>query len=65
MLETTDASQDEARQDAPRRIDWRRVFLPALVVLLGFLAFGVGGNLSSKLAGVTENDQAAFLPDSA
>ena len=49
-----------------RRIDWRRVLLPALVVLVSlFVVLPVASSLSSKLAGVTENEQAAFLPDSA
>ncbi|MCW2680164.1 MAG: hypothetical protein JWM62_1565 [Frankiales bacterium] len=40
--------------------------LPALVVLLGLcVVFPFASSLSSKLGGVTENDQAAFLPDSA
>ena len=49
-----------------RRVSWRRVLLPALVVLVGlFVVLPVAGGLSGKLSGVTENDQAAFLPDSA
>ncbi|HEU0102906.1 MAG TPA: MMPL family transporter [Mycobacteriales bacterium] len=49
-----------------RRITWRRVLLPALVVLLSlFVVAPLAGTLSSKLSSVTENDQAAFLPDSA
>jgi len=49
-----------------RGVNWRRVLLPALVVLITFLVvLPVAGSLSSKLASVTENDQAAFLPDSA
>ena len=48
-----------------RRIS-RRALLPAVIVLLGlFVVFPVAGSLSSKLASITENDQAAFLPDSA
>jgi RND superfamily putative drug exporter len=48
-----------------RRIS-RQAVLPAVIVLLGlFVVFPFAGSLSSKLAGVTENEQAAFLPDSA
>ena len=50
----------------PRRRLNRRAVLPAVIVLLGlFVVFPVAGSLSSKLASITENDQAAFLPDSA
>ncbi len=49
-----------------RRIDWRRALAPALVVLIGLgVVLPVAGGLAAKLTGVTENDQAAFLPDSA
>jgi len=49
-----------------RRIDWRRALAPALVVLIGLLVvLPVAGGLAAQLTGVTENDQAAFLPDSA
>jgi RND superfamily putative drug exporter len=49
-----------------RRIDWRRALVPALVLLIGlFVVLPVAGTLAGKLGGVTENDQAAFLPDSA
>ncbi len=44
----------------------RRALLPALIVLLGLVVvLPIAGGLSSKLTEVTENDQAAFLPDSA
>jgi RND superfamily putative drug exporter len=44
----------------------RRALLPAIVLVLGlFVVFPVAGSLGSRLASVTENDQAAFLPDSA
>jgi RND superfamily putative drug exporter len=56
---------DDLEIPRPRRIS-RRAVLPAVVVLLGlFVVFPFAANLSSKLTGVTENDQAAFLPDSA
>ena len=53
--------------DGPRRrINRRRALLPAIIVLLGlFVVLPVAGTLSGKLSGVTENDQAAFLPDTA
>jgi RND superfamily putative drug exporter len=48
-----------------RRLN-RRALLPAVVVLLGlFVVFPVVGSLSSKLTGVTTNDQASFLPETA
>jgi RND superfamily putative drug exporter len=49
-----------------RGITWRRVLLPAVVLLIAlFVVMPVAGTLSGKLSSVTENDQAAFLPDSA
>ena len=56
-----------ANKDARgRRIHWRRVLLPAVVLLVAFFVVApVAGTLSGKLSSVTENDQAAFLPDSA
>ena len=48
------------------RISWKRALLPGVVLLVGlFLVAPVAGTLSGKLSSVTENDQAAFLPDSA
>lgn len=48
------------------RISWRRVLLPAAVVVIGlFVVAPVAGTLGGKLSSVIENDQAAFLPDSA
>lgn len=47
-------------------ISWKRALLPGVVLLVGlFLVAPVAGTLSGKLSSVTENDQAAFLPDSA
>ena len=53
--------------DGPRRrINRKRALLPAIIVLLGlFVVLPVAGTLSGKLSGVTENDQSAFLPDTA
>ncbi len=54
------------RRPSVRGVSLRRVVLPALIVLLGlFVVLPVAGGLSGKLSSVTENDQAAFLPDSA
>ncbi len=53
----------------PRRrrgIHWKQALRPAIVLLVTlFVVAPVAGSLSSKLTSVTENDQAAFLPDSA
>src|SRR4051812_48722943 len=47
----------------PGRARW---IIPAVIVLVGiFLVLPVAGTLSGKLGSVTENDQAAFLPESA
>jgi RND superfamily putative drug exporter len=48
------------------KVTWRRALLPAVVLIIGlFVVMPVAGTLSGKLSSVTENDQAAFLPDSA
>ncbi len=44
---------------------WLRIVLPAVVILIWFAAAGVGGPTFGKLASVSSNDQAAFLPASA
>ena len=67
---TTTAAAGSSDPAAPpenrRRINWKRVLAPAVVVVLGLLVLApIAGNLSGKLSSITENDQAAFLPDSA
>ena len=48
------------------RVSWKRALLPGAVLLVSlFVVFPVAGIFSSKLGSITENDQAAFLPDSA
>ncbi|WP_244524113.1 MMPL family transporter [Blastococcus sp. DSM 46786] len=49
----------------PRRSSTLRWILPAVVALLWLGLAGPLGSLSGKLAEVSENDSAAFLPDSA
>jgi putative drug exporter of the RND superfamily len=57
---------DRPARRGRQRINWRRVLVPAAVlVVVFFVVAPVAGTLSGKLSGVTENDQAAFLPDSA
>ena len=49
-----------------RGINWKRALVPAVVLLVSlFVVAPVAGILSGKLSSITENDQAAFLPDSA
>ena len=65
---TTTSSSDEVSAPPPgrRKISWKRVIAPAIVVIIGlFVVGGIAGTLSGKLSSVIENDQAAFLPDSA
>jgi putative drug exporter of the RND superfamily len=58
---------NESSGSAGRRgIHWRRALLPGVILLVSlFVVFPVAGTLSGKLSSVIENDQAAFLPDSA
>src|SRR5215210_2329071 len=63
MASTDDPTETPAGM---RGISWRRVLLPAVVLVVAlFVVMPVAGTLSGKLSSVTENDQAAFLPDSA
>ena len=63
MASTDDPTETPAGR---RGISWRRVLLPAVVLVVAlFVVMPVAGTLSGKLSSVTENDQAAFLPDSA
>jgi RND superfamily putative drug exporter len=64
MYDTQAPEASTASTKRPRRLNWSRTVLPALAVLLVLLAPLIGG-LAGKLTSVTENDQAAFLPDSA
>jgi RND superfamily putative drug exporter len=62
-MASTDPSTDPQTR---RRINWKRVLLPAVILVIAlFVVMPVAGTLSGKLSSVTENDQAAFLPDSA
>ena len=68
VVEAEAGPSDEGTAPPPRRrgIHWRRALLPAVVLLVSFfVVLPVAGTLSGKLSSVTENDQAAFLPDSA
>src|SRR3954469_20032834 len=49
----------------PRRTSVLRWLLPAVIALLWLGLAGPLGSFSGKLAEVSENDSAAFLPDSA
>ena len=63
MASTDDPTEPRASRPG---INWRRVLLPAVVLVVAlFVVMPVAGTLSGKLSSVTENDQAAFLPDSA
>ncbi|WP_434316648.1 MMPL family transporter [Leifsonia sp. P73] len=44
---------------------WLRIVLPAVVIVIWFIAGSLGGPTFGKLSGVSSNDQAAFLPASA
>ena len=70
MPSTTTTSTGSTDPSAPpetrREINWKRVIAPAVVVVIGLLVLApFASTLSGKLSSVTENDQAAFLPDSA
>jgi len=66
MLDTSRSTAPDASAQSRKRFSLRRALLPALIVLVGFfVVLPVAGGLSGKLTEVTENDQAAFLPDSA
>jgi len=59
-------AQDDSGTSTRRGIHWRRALLPAAVLVVSlFVVLPVAGTLGGKLSTVIENDQAAFLPDSA
>jgi putative drug exporter of the RND superfamily len=59
-------TREDSGTGTRRGIHWRRALLPGVVLLVSlFVVFPVAGTLSGKLSSVIENDQAAFLPDSA
>ena len=59
-------AQDDSGTSTRRGIHWRRALLPAAVLVVSlFVVAPVAGTLGGKLSSVIENDQAAFLPDSA
>ena len=59
-------AQDDSGTSTRRGIHWRRALLPAAVLVVSlFVVLPVAGTLGGKLSSVIENDQAAFLPDSA
>ena len=64
----TSTSPPEPTTSEPRRrsINWPRVIAPAIVVVIGLIVLApIASMLGGKLSSVIENDQAAFLPDSA
>ena len=63
---TTGSSDPSAPPEGRRKINWRRVVAPAAVVVIGLMVIApIAGTLSGKLSSVIENDEAAFLPDTA
>ena len=63
---TTHPPGASAPSEPKRKINWKRVVAPAVVVVIGLLVVApFASTLSGKLSSITENDQAAFLPDSA
>src|SRR4051794_22597582 len=63
---STSIETEHPPADPPRARRGRsRWVVPLAVILVGLIAFAVSGALASKLPDVQENDNAAFLPDSA
>ena len=59
-------AHEDSGTEQRRGIHWRRALLPGLVLLVSlFVVLPVAGTLSGKLSSVIENDQAAFLSDTA
>lgn len=58
---------NEAPPASPgRRVPrWLRVLIPTVLILVWFVAFGVGGSSFGKMREVQTNDQTQFLPASA
>ncbi|NHC12479.1 MMPL family transporter [Motilibacter deserti] len=64
-LHPADPSVPAARRPPERRPGIVRWLAPAIVLLVGLVVIGISGGLGAKLGEVVENDQAAFLPESA
>lgn len=63
MSAPTEAGQQ--RSATPRVPRWLRAVIPAVLIVGWIAALGVGGPTFGRLDEVVENDQAAFLPQSA
>ncbi len=59
------AVADTTAPEAPRRTPVRRWLIPALLLLAWLVVGAVAGPYAGKLSGVAENDNSAFLPESA
>src|SRR4051794_25562754 len=63
---STSIQAEQTPADPPRdRRPRSRWAVPLVVILAGLVVFGISGGLAQKLPDVQENDNAAFLPDSA
>jgi RND superfamily putative drug exporter len=59
------AVADRAAPQSPKRPPVRRWLIPALLLLAWLVIGGIGGPFAGKLSEVAENDNSAFLPESA
>ncbi|WP_344340088.1 MMPL family transporter [Agrococcus versicolor] len=66
MSARTPERADAVERSQPRRMPrWLRAVIPAVLIVGWLAALGVGGPTFGRLDEVVENDQAAFLPQSA
>lgn len=65
MTAPAPAERPASRPAAPRVPRWLRALIPAVLIVGWLAALGVGGPTFGRLEEVVENDQAAFLPQSA
>lgn len=65
MTAPAPAERPASRPAPPRVPRWLRALIPAVLIVGWLAALGVGGPTFGRLEEVVENDQAAFLPQSA
>ncbi len=63
MTHAAPPKQSVHKEWTPKR--WLRITLPALLLIIWFVAAAFGGPTFGKLSSVSSNDQASFLPASA
>lgn len=62
-LPTRRSASSQSRESIPRR--WVRILFPTVLILVWFVAAGIGGPYFGRIDEVSSNDQTTYLPESA